>query len=241
MICAQSDGVVRLARPGSIIALAILFATFFAAVTFAAADETAGDCLGVGFDANHLVSIAKIIADRPQVHFIKNASDDPTCPADRESCLQPDYLAPGDLVLLGKTHGAYSCVSYQSADDRSQRWTVGWLPSASLTPVTPSAAPSLTDWSGHWIHAGGHIDIRRGRRGYLRIAGEQVYPAAQNVHSGVIHATAKPAHGVLQFTSADARDCMVRMQRIAALLVVEDNDQCGGQLVTFTGFYRRKG
>jgi hypothetical protein len=30
------------------------------------------------------------------------------------------------------------------------------------------------------------------------------------------------------------------MQRIDALLVVEDNGGCGGELVTFTGFYRRK-
>jgi hypothetical protein len=30
------------------------------------------------------------------------------------------------------------------------------------------------------------------------------------------------------------------MQRIAELLVVEDNGRCGGSMVTFTGFYRRK-
>jgi hypothetical protein len=31
------------------------------------------------------------------------------------------------------------------------------------------------------------------------------------------------------------------MQRFAELLVVEDDGRCGGSLVTFTGFYRRKG
>jgi hypothetical protein len=30
------------------------------------------------------------------------------------------------------------------------------------------------------------------------------------------------------------------MQLIAKLLVVEDNGACGGIMVTFTGFYRRK-
>jgi hypothetical protein len=59
-----------------------------------------------------------------------------------------------------------------------------------------------------------------------------------------------PANGMLQFVdngtasfdqaSADAGDCLVRMQRIADLLVVQDNMQCGGVMVTFTGFYRRK-
>jgi hypothetical protein len=217
--------------------------------TLATADEKSGDCFGIGFDVTHPVTIAKIIADRPQVHFVKNASDDAACPADREACLAPSYLIPGDFLLVGKTRGAFSCVSYQSAADRSQSWTVGWQPSASLTPVQPARAGEPADWIGRWSHAGGTITIRKGRRGTLRIRGEQVYPAAQNVHSGVIAAEAKPAHGLLQFAddgkvsfdaaNSEAGSCLVRMQRIAALLVVEDNGHCGGSMVTFTGFYRR--
>jgi hypothetical protein len=30
------------------------------------------------------------------------------------------------------------------------------------------------------------------------------------------------------------------MQRIGALLLVEDNGACGGSMVTFTGLYRRR-
>ena len=218
--------------------------------TFAVADENPGVCLGIGFDVTHPVTIAKIIADRPQVHFVKSASDDAACPAERDACIQSDYVTPGDLLLVGKTRGGFSCVSYQSAADRTQRWTVGWLPSASLTPVQPARALHAADWIGRWIHAGGAITISKARRGALRIRGEHVYPAAQNVHSGVIGAETKPAHGLLQFADdgsvpfdaagADAGSCLVRMQRIAELLVVEDNDHCGGAMVTFTGFYRRK-
>jgi hypothetical protein len=215
-----------------------------------AAEESPGDCLGIGFEAAHPITIAKVIADRRQVNFIKSVADDPACPADREACLASHYLIPGDLVLVGKTHGAYSCVSYQSAADRTQRWTVGWLQSATMTPIMPAPASALADWIGRWVHAGGEITISKGRRGNLRIRGEAVYPAAQNVHSGVIRAEAKPEHGVLRFAEdgsvpfdrahAEAGNCLVRMQRIAALLVVEDNSHCGGVLVTFTGFYRRK-
>ncbi len=212
---------------------------FFSAAAFlvlsvscrAAAEEGPGDCRGIGFDVQHPITIAKVIADRPQVHFIKSAADDSGCPAGREAC-------------------AYSCVSHQSAADRMPRWTVGWLPSATMTPIMPASAPALADWIGRWIHAGGEITISRGRRGNLRIRGEAVYPAAQNVHSGVMRAEAKPAHGVLQFAddgsvpfnraSAEAGHCLVRMQRIAALLVVEDNNHCGGVPMTFRGFYRRK-
>jgi hypothetical protein len=218
--------------------------------TLAAADENASNCLGIGFDVTHPVTIAKIIADRPQVYFIKSALDDAACSAEGDTCAQPSYLIPGDLVLVGKTRGAYSCVSYQSAADRAQGWTVGWLPSASLTPVQPAHALAVVDWIGRWIHAGGKITISEGRRGTLRIRGEHVYPAAQNVHSGVIRAQAKPEQGLLRFAedgrapfnaaSAEAGNCLIRMQRIAELLVVEDNGHCGGALVTFTGFYRRK-
>ena len=108
--------------------------------TLAAAEDNAGNCLGIGFEVTHPVTIAKIIADRPQVHFIKSALDDAACPAEGDTCAQPSYLIPGDLVLVGKTRGAYSCVSYQSAADRPQLWTVGWLPSTSLTPVQPARA-----------------------------------------------------------------------------------------------------
>jgi hypothetical protein len=231
--------------------VAVLVALFLAsaAAEQARSEETPGDCLGIGFEVAHPVTIAKIIADQPQVHFVKSAYDDPACPADRDSCAQTSYLVPGALALVGKTHGAYSCVSYQSAADRTQRWTVGWLRSASLTPVMRAAAPSAADWIGNWTHAGGKISISRGRRGALRIRGEQVYPAAQGVHTGVIRAEAKPAHGILQFADDggapfsrdrdEAGNCLVRMQRIAALLVVEDNGHCGGSMVTFTGFYRR--
>jgi hypothetical protein len=215
----------------------------------AVADEGQADCLGVDFVVQHPVTIAKIIADKPHTFFVKNASDDASCPAESDACLEKAYLVPGDLVLVGKTHGAYTCVSYQLAADRKQNWTNGWLPSAAITPVMPAPAPARSDWIGGWVHAGGEVDIRAGKKGGMIIHGEQVYPAAQDVHNGVIDATAKPANGLLQFAddgsvpfdkAAVDATCLVRMQRIEALLVVEDNAQCGGVMVTFTGFYRKK-
>jgi hypothetical protein len=44
----------------------------------------------------------------------------------------------------------------------------------------------------------------------------------------------------LQAVGKDEDDCQVCMQRVDALLIVEDNGSCGGAAVTFTGFYRRK-
>jgi hypothetical protein len=55
--------------------------------TSASAEDNAGNCLGIGFDVTHPVTIAKIIADRPQVHFVKDALDDAACPAERDTCV----------------------------------------------------------------------------------------------------------------------------------------------------------
>jgi hypothetical protein len=80
------------------------------------------------------------------------------------------------------------------------------------------------------------------------IGGEHVYPAAQNVHTGAIGAEVKPEgtylafaeDGTKDFDKASDGDCQVRMQRVGEFLAVEDNGQCGGVMVTFTGLYRRQ-
>jgi len=218
----------------------------------ATADEAPGDCFGVDFDQQHPIVIGRIVTAKPRVYFLKDVSDDKSCPADTDACRQKAYLIPGDLVLIGKifsdkANAAYACVVYESAAAKKARWTKGWLPVASLAPVTPAPAPSCSDWTGDWVHASGHITIANGANDAVTIQGEAFYDAAQNVHTGVIEATAKPARGLLQFADDGTipfddpkAECQVRMQRVEALLVVEDNNGCGGALVTFTGFYRRK-
>jgi hypothetical protein len=64
---------------------------------------------------------------------------------------------------------------------------------------------------------------------------------------GVLGANVVPAQGMIAFAEdgsvpfeqAEEGQCLVRMQRVGALLLVEDNMQCGGSMVTFTGLYRR--
>jgi hypothetical protein len=219
-----------------------------AALGSATADEAPVDCFGVDFDRQHPVAIGKITAAKPRDYFVKNASDNAACPADTDACQDNAYLIPGNLVMLGKTNAAYACVSYESAQAKRPLWTNGWLPAASLSPVAAAPAPARADWTGDWRHASGAITIANGANGTLTIHGEAFYQAAQDVHTGVIDAKAKPAQGLLAFADdgsvafdkASADPCLVRMQRVEALLVVEDNGGCGGALVTFTGFYRRK-
>lgn len=217
-------------------------------VASAAAQEAPRDCLGVDFSVRHPVAVAKIIADRAAVHFVKNVSDDPACPAASDACLRQAYLVPGDLVLIGKTSGAFTCVSYQSPQNPKPSWTNGWLPASSMTPLEPWRAPARAEWIGNWSHGGGRLGIRPAPGGALAIRGEAFYAAAQNVHTAVIDAQAKPIgsllefadHGRTPFDQADSDSCLVRMQIVEKFLVAEDNGRCGGELVSFTGFYRRK-
>jgi len=232
--------------------MAVLFAAaaLLASGLFApaAADEGVGDCFGIDFDPQHPVAIGKVAAGKPRAYFAKNATDSASCPAAGAACQEKAYLIPGNLALLGKAFGTYTCVSYESAQAPKPRWTDGWIASASLAPATPAPAISSSDWIGNWTHAGGEITITGGADGGVTIRGEAFYQAAQNVHTGVIDATAEPANGLIEFAddgsvpfdkAIASATCLVRMRRIELLLVVEDNGGCGGADVTFTGFYRK--
>ncbi len=210
----------------------------------AMADEGPGDCLGVNFDKQKPVTIEKMSAANPRIYFVKSAWENAACPSDAPACQAKAYLVPGDLALACKTKGALTCISYQAMATREQKWTVGWIPTASFAPLPPDPASARSDWTGTWSHAGGHITISNGKG----CASRATYAAAQNVHTGDISATATPAQGLLvladdgstPFDKADDSSCLVRMQRLGNFLIVEDNSQCGGVMVTFTGFHQRQ-
>ncbi|MGH6833999.1 MAG: hypothetical protein ACREC9_00275 [Methylocella sp.] len=212
-----------------------------------AAESNPKDCNGIDFDVKRPLVASKVTAKR--AYFVKNAGEDASCPAEDAACRDKAYLVQGDVALTGKTLGPYTCVSYQSPRDRKQIWTSGWMLSSALSPIAPNPSPKLRDWIGTWsLH--GEITISRGKRGSLAITGLQVYtfPATGDTSNGELGAEARPAGGILAFADdgsipfdkAEEGDCQVRMQLIGALLLVEDNDMCGGIAISFTGFYRRK-
>jgi hypothetical protein len=197
------------------------------------------NCIGFEWDDKRAPVVQKVTA-KPRVNFIKSPYDDDlkaeTCPADTKACRKKSYLVTGDLVLTGKTLGAFTCISYQVKDNI---WATGWLPSAALTPVAPMASPNISDWLGTWSHPGGGVEITRGDGDKLHIEGVMLIPAGQETRNGVIMADVTPQNDTIAFTDSYG-ECKVRMQRIGPLLMVEDNDSCGGTGVTFSGLYRRK-
>jgi hypothetical protein len=210
------------------------------------------NCNGVEWDGKRPMAVSKVTA-RPRVNFIKSPYDDDfkaeACPTAAEACRKKSYLVTGDLVLIGKTRGDFTCVSYQSPLANKQVWTKGWLPGAALTPVAPMPSPQMADWIGAWRHPGGSIAIKDGG-GKLEIEGRMIVPGARDVHFGEIKAQVTPEKdtvafvddGTIPFDNADALEveCRVRMQRIGPWLMVEDNGGCGGAGVSFIGLYRRE-
>jgi hypothetical protein len=203
------------------------------------------NCNGFDWDDNRALVVQKVTA-KPRVNFIKSPYDDDfkaeACPADTEACRRKSYLVTGDLVLTGKTLGAFTCIAYQSPRAKKQIWATGWLPSTALTPVAPMASPKISDWLGTWYHPGGGVEITRGDGGKLHIEGVMVVPAGRDTNNGVFKADVLPQDDIMAFADQDGYGdgCHMRMQRIGPWLLAEDNGGCGGSGVTFSGLYRRK-
>jgi hypothetical protein len=211
--------------------------------------EDPANCNGAEQDEALTILVSRVTA-QPRVNFVKSPYDDDfkaeTCPAATDACRKKSYLVTGDLVLVGRTRGDFSCVTYQ-APGKKPLWTAGWLPRAALTPVAANSAPRTEDWIGTWDQPQGSIEIKRGSGGRLKIDGLMAVKGAREVHTGVIEAEVIPGKDSIAFlddgtqpfeTKADG--CRVRMQRFGSSLLVVDNSQCGGAGVTFDGFYHRK-
>ena len=230
----------------------------FLSATLAATSASAYDaydpanCNGAEWDDTVTLAVAKVTA-RPRVNFVKSPYDDDfkaaTCPAATATCHKTSYLVTGDLVLVGRTRGEFTCVTYQSPKGKKPILTTAWLPSPALTLVAPQSSLTAGGWIGAWGHPYGSIEIKPGGiGGRLRIEGEMAVPGARDVHNGVIEAEVMPGKdsiafvndGWLPFETKCDDACRVRMQRIGPWLLVIDNNGCGGAGVTFTGLYRRK-
>ena len=207
------------------------------------------NCIGVDWSDKQTLVVSKV-SGAPRVNFVKSPYDDDfkaeSCPAATDACRKKSYLVNGDLVFTGRTKGDFTCVSYQSPTAKQRGWARGWMPTAALEPVTPMPAPKQTDWIGTWSHPGGDIDIKRGEGGKLSVSGEMVLTGGLSPHTGDIGADVIPLKDTIAFVDdgstpfeKEGGDCRVRMQRIGAWLIVQDNEGCGGVGVTFTGFYHR--
>ena len=165
-------------------------------------------------------------------------------------------MIPGDEVLVGAKAGAFVCASFVSAKGLE---TAGFLPATSLAAQPAATAAGPGDWLGTW-HGNAEQEIKIGlgkTKGTLAVSGDASFGALDpvrvkrgGVNMGQISGETTPRDGRLAFAMVDNAtkpydkggqyDCRVRMRRLAAYLLVEDNHMCGGNNVSFTGSYRRK-
>lgn len=158
------------------------------------------------------------------------------CPDDSPACRQSAYVVPGDRLLTGTEHGAYSCGYY--SDGKSE--TAGWLPTARLER-RPAAKPDRGAWLGAWRYGDSTLNIRPSGAG-LSVSAHAYWPSKSDPdgHEGHLDATAIPSGATLALADPDDdQGCRLTLALLSTSLVAHDNGACGGANVSLSGVYRR--
>jgi hypothetical protein len=220
-----------------------------------AARAAGADCYGLPpLSDAPAIGLGHISAGAPRTFFVENGSDTKGCPDPTDRCRSRAYLVPGDRVLFGRSGTAFVCAEFINSKGRVR---AGWLPAASIVEDAP-APVGLADWIGTWSMVEATMTIARAEKpGMLAINGEATWGALDPervqrgaVHIGSIDALASPSEASLSFAMGenetlhvdmgDSFACKVWMRRLGPYLLVEDNHNCGGMNVSFTGTYTRK-
>jgi hypothetical protein len=241
----RQEGLIGVPRLGFIIGTAYLL--IGGACIAAAASSEDRFCSGASFSDTPTLNVGRIKADAGKVNFRKNGDATNACPSTAPDCQEKAYLVPGDLVIAGVTKGDFVCVDYQTA--KGSRG--GWLPASAIEP-----APAVTDpanWTGKWKRIEADISIENAGGG-LKAEGSATFGSLDPdrvkrgaVNLGEFAGPLRVKGGEATFTDKDAdpkdpdASCRLRMVRAGEGLFVQDNLQCGGLNVSFSGLYRRAG
>jgi hypothetical protein len=219
-------------------------------LTFCGSAAQADDrvCAGAQFSDGPTLRIGQIAADAPHVDFVRNGDIRLRCPSVEPGCRDKAFLVARDLVVIGRRLDEFVCVDYWTAKSARS----GWLPAIALSPAKVSINP--VDWSGDWRRTEADITIKN-TGGKLQAEGHATYgsldPARVKrgaVNLGEFSGPLVLAEGQGTFADKavdqnkpDSSGCRIRMARAQESLFVQDNGQCGGMNVSFTGLYRRAG
>jgi hypothetical protein len=188
------------------------------------------------FPSQQEFQLATVAGSAPKLYFF---NDWDGCPQKGAACQTKAYVVPGDRLLLGKTHGEWSCAWYQG----KSRETVGWVRNRDLVTQT-QAAVQTADWLGTWkqVYKGpGRIGVSR-VGDTLQVDGDTRWIGQYTEHFGDIAGKLAIAGGHGHLGPAGGKetlDCAADMVRIGEFLIVHDNGQCGGVNVRFDGLYVR--
>jgi hypothetical protein len=192
---------------------------------------------------NVTFSLAKVTGN-DKLHFLDDMSG---CPAKGgKACEQPAYVLPGDTLLVSKHQGSFLCAFYPNKGGGS----AGWVPQERLQEIAFSKQPMLSQWAGTWKDGDNMIRIEI-HGAALRASGEAYWPSKRpsaqfpgGPNLGEMEGIATPQRNTVTFEDKSggysSDTCRVSASLVRDVLVVKDNQMCGGENVSFSGVYRRK-
>lgn len=134
--------------------------------------------------------------------------------------------------------------------------TEGWLPRSALR-IEPPAQPDLSAWVGQWRRdKEAAIELKPKGPNGLQVTGSATYGALDPqrvrrgaVNMGTLEGVSTPRGNILpvgeKYDGVRSPDegqnfaCKARLRLLGPYLAVEDNGNCGGMNVRFTGIYMR--
>ena len=202
-------------------------------------------CSGPDLTGLQPVEVGRIRGSATRVNLIRGGDKAAQCPDASLSCQERAYLVPGDLVVLGGKLNNFVCADYPNA----KNVRAGWLPDGAIEPVAFETSPGA--FAGKWSRVEATIEIAF-KDGVLRAVGEATWGAFDpdrvkrgSVNVGNFDGALAFHDGVALFSEAaganepDPYSCHVRLTMADKVLIVQDNNQCGGANVSFTGYYFR--
>jgi hypothetical protein len=170
-------------------------------------------------------------------------SDMNGCPSEGKQCNGLGYVLPGDVVITGREHGAYVCVLYPNRFGGS----AGWVEQSRLVPEAFDSSPALQSWVGRWKDGDDLLRLSL-YHGQLHADGAAYWPSAHPAKEdapggpnvGSLEANAMPTGNRVQFSEGnDLSRCQVTAILVGTWMLVDDNGNCGGMNVRFSGIYQR--
>ncbi|APG04839.1 hypothetical protein BJI69_13680 [Luteibacter rhizovicinus DSM 16549] len=183
-------------------------------------------------------AMARVMGSEP-VALLEDMSNCPEGGA--PACESGEYAKPGERVILGQSSGEYRCAY---APDAQGGGRAGWIPSRRLRLLPIVAVPPVGAWTGMWSNGTDRLRLTANADGTLSGQGNAYWPGPPGTniaplarHFGGISARAAPMGQRLELKQSA---CQVTAWLLNDLLVVDDNGQCGGMNVRFSGVYRKR-
>ena len=147
---------------------------------------------------------------------------------------------PGEsLLIVERLKGGFACIHTVTR----QSVVSGLVAVSNTTEYENTNVPSLSYWRGKWTQVSGSavVDIRAEQNG-LFAEGDATWttPNGQVTNGGYFVRQILPYRRFAKTTAVAAKDdCEINFTLLDEVLVLVDNHQCGGENVSFSGFYRK--